>query len=83
MLVGFCATVKICKFSHPHQTFGFPPPPNLFLERHNLSCLTVTNKILLDIVVHVTIMFWICLGFPCYISNVNILLYLFKILIKR
>ena len=48
--------------------------PNLFLERHNLVCITVISQILFDIVVHVNIMFWMCLWFPCCMSDINILL---------
>ena len=53
MLAWFCAKVKMCKFTHQHQTLRQTCIQILvifFLERHNLLCLTVINKIVIDIV---------------------------------
>ena len=62
MLAWFCAKVKMCKFTHRLQTF-IQFSPNFFLEINNPIYLTVINQILFSIVVHIKMMFWMCLIF--------------------
>ena len=54
-----------------------------FFSKDNFICLAVINKILFELVVHVKMMFWICVQLSWYTSDINILLNLHKIKIKK
>ena len=64
MFAWFYATVEMCKFTHLNQAFNeafIQFFPNLFLERRNTIYITVINIILFGIVVHIKMMFLMCL----------------------
>ena len=66
MLARFYPKVKMCKVTHRQQTVSqtfIQFCLNFFLERHDLVCLFVSNTILFGIVVHIKLVFWICMIF--------------------